>query len=1434
MSLRAQGAVTTGALTSTTGGVKVEANGVGGNVNVGAINAAGLADLFGQSVNFTTIDAGSAQITSVDPLGTGIVGTRITTSGNINLNQQNGSTSPIVGVTTLTTTAGSLSIQSVGAVNLGTVSVTGGTTSITGQVAGNPNDVTIANTLTSSGTVTIGSSRDIIANTITSTGGGVTLNTLAASGQAVRGVGAANMDISASGPINVRAGTLARLGVLTGNGVDVTAPTISATSVNAGAGLASLVAGAGGLIVNGAVNGGPVTLTSLAQTTLNDAVTGSGLVTVSGTTGVGFTTIAGGSTTIGGGAIVGTGGNSATGASNLTINSASANIATIGSGSGNVAVTTSGAATFGTASAVSGMNIQSGGDLSLGSVSVTGGNAVLRSTAGAATLQTGTTAGSLSLTAATAATIPGVITAGNAYTVRGGTVALGVDADAELQQAAGVIDITSTTGAIVGGPGLTLRSDSNANNTGDAIILDSAQGISFTGDEIQAGPAGTAFMGVRAGSGFAVDLGPVLRVGSFFGINPAHTTFLTPFTHDANFTVGTVIANNFQVALSAGNIQTGSVTTTGTTLLQTAGSGTITTGNITAGTLTVNAGGALNAATRTYSTSGTATAGGSSITLDQLISTGGAANATATNGLLSINTVSAATGATLLATGPGNIVLTSATTTAGQLQVAASNGNVQADTLTSGSGNLIATASGSIGGRTTATPTYQGQTSAAITAGGTVIAGTVRAATGALSVSGSALTLGTAGAGTTMALTATTGGIGLTTGTSGGTANLTAVGPLTVTTSLIAGGNATLSASGASTTGLVRSTAGSVSITGQSVTATTVNAATTLGLTGSAGPVALGTGTSGGASTIAATGGTGAITLGSLTSGGATTLTAGSTITGTTVAATGALLTTSPGATSITTASGSSVDATGSSLAIGTATSGSTLNLRSTGGALSLGTGSATGAATLNAAGPLSITTSLTSGGNATLTSTDAITAASLRSTGGSVTATGLSVNATNATAATALALNATGGSTTVGTGVAGTTADLKATGGVTVTTSLTSTGAATIDAGGVATLAQVTAGPTLRITATDAAITGTQKATTVTFVNRTPATTALRLGDGTTADGFRLSTAEVGLVDATRAVFDGGTGAVQIGTLPFVAATGRTNVDVLTTGALSVTGTVTGSGAGRTFRLGGSGTDATALASTIQVVSTDVAGGRLLFDTANLDLRGGRIAVGLTSFLTPLFAGAGLSATEVAAQFVSNPGSSLYNSLAGGVLYSPAAPTLVSANTLSVRYGTYALVQNTAQLGFQSGAVLGGTTTTPVLGALTLSGPGATTPNSFALFGSINGVGSTATAVLGSTILVYTGIDVINSRVNGCIIGSGSGCISTTITRPSLNVFDASRIDIFRSVDNFSVPFDPIIGSNNEALFAGVAAIDVPVAPVECDAGNTSAQCNVPQEKRP
>jgi len=171
------------------------------------------------------------------------------------------------------------------------------------------------------------------------------------------------------------------------------------------------------------------------------------------------------------------------------------------------------------------------------------------------------------------------------------------------------------------------------------------------------------------------------------------------------------------------------------------------------------------------------------------------------------------------------------------------------------------------------------------------------------------------------------------------------------------------------------------------------------------------------------------------------------------------------------------------------------------------------------------------------------------------------------------------------------------------------------------------------------------------------------------------------------------------------------------------------------------------------------------------------------------------------------------------------------------VRFTNFALFQNSGTRGFNMGVVLTGS---PGGGpTLSLIGPGNGARTAFAMFGTINGVNGTSTAILGNTVISSTGIDLANARVNGCVLGTAAGCLTTTISQPTLNVFDPSRLVVFRAEADFTLPFDPVLGSNNEALFAGVGSIAEPSAPEAEDQDEelrrrrAAAQQPTPQEQK-
>ena len=105
-------------------------------------------------------------------------------------------------------------------------------------------------------------------------------------------------------------------------------------------------------------------------------------------------------------------------------------------------------------------------------------------------------------------------------------------------------------------------------------------------------------------------------------------------------------------------------------------------------------------------------------------------------------------------------------------------------------------------------------------------------------------------------------------------------------------------------------------------------------------------------------------------------------------------------------------------------------------------------------------------------------------------------------------------------------------------------------------------------------------------------------------------------------------------------------------------------------------------MATDIRIAATSADGGRLLLGDADVELRGGRIAAGLAAgFLDRLDGGA--------MALIGNANSPLYNAALGGGSYAPGAGTLVSARSLTLRYGQYALFQNTGVAGVKSAAVM-------------------------------------------------------------------------------------------------------------------------------------------------
>ena len=401
-----------------------------------------------------------------------------------------------------------------------------------------------------------------------------------------------------------------------------------------------------------------------------------------------------------------------------------------------------------------------------------------------------------------------------------------------------------------------------------------------------------------------------------------------------------------------------------------------------------------------------------------------------------------------------------------------------------------------------------------------------------------------------------------------------------------------------------------------------------------------------------------------------------------------------------------------------------------------------------------------------------------------------------------------------------------------------------TLDTVGRATAGQVTAtGRTIAINANDIELLGANAgdlsarvtASTVNITNRADVANVTRLGNNPAGSaGFDMTQAEVNRIAAGTVTIESGAQDVQIGALALTTAVGSTRLNIQNTGRIDVTGVVEAGGStnSRTIMLGGNAADAandpaSRRSSVIRVASTASGGGRLLMGGANLDLRGAKIGVGqdnqfLESVgLTP--GGTPLPLETVASEYIASPNSTLY---AAADKYSDG--TILTASTLTVTYSDYALFQNTALPVFEpSGAIVGGLGVNGLLG-LTSSGDSAA--NGFAIFGEINGRTGSQAAVLGPDVIVLKEVNRSNTRINGCVVGSSGGCLVNAVATPNLNVFDSSQVNILRTADDLALSFDPVVGTNNEALFAGLASIDPIAEDAACEDPN-SERCPQGQE---
>ncbi len=1151
----------------------------------------------------------------------------------------------------------------------------------------------------------------------------------------------------------------------------------------------------------------------------------------------------------------------------VTLAAGAGALATGAIASGGDVALTGGSVTFGrvdgsalTASASAGT--LTGGDIAVGgAVSLQASDALgvgaIRATGVASLTGTRIVAGGVEAAGLTATASAGALTVGDL-----------VIGDAATLAATGAL----TTGRITAGGAVALTgSDVGFGQVGAGSFAATASGGAVRGTDILSRGATTIAAGGAIGVGAIGAGGAVTLRGASIGAGRIEGAALNATAATGGILTGDVtIGDGIAIEATRGNVDLGAVTATRGNLAITAGGRLAATGVVAGGTAalrTTGAGGDILLANGLIAAGSVTLGATGNVRAPSIVSRTGDLTIAAPNGELT--GFVPGTGVTLGA-GPGRAVsltigaaarlgdvtggkLTVVATTidAGRidtgtqaLDLRATNGDLTlTGTATGGTVNLGATGRTSLtqvvasGALTLSGGTGIGFTDIAgasidATSGG-AITGTIARSGGALGLRGTAVTLDQATAAAGLTLGATAGDLRVTTLTSGGDAVLSATGLARITGTVTSGGAYRVSAGSVTLggDGVVQRAAGEVRI---AATAGDVTGARGLTLASdadgaggeqlvldAAGGIAFaGTrlvgGSGGGAALGLRTGSGRAVQLGSVQASrigrfdgtgvlGTFSHDAGFVADDVTVGTLG--VTTTRGDVTIgrIAATGDvALRTDGGAIAVGELR-GAGIDLSSS-GALTTGAVTSTGSTTLrgdriDVAGRLAVARQLlaearsaltlrdaSAGGTMTLTAGQALTAGALD--GAAITAKGAGITIAGARAGDALTLTSSR-DLSIGTSSAG--------------------GTATLDAAGLATIAGLTAGPAAAITANDVALSGPLRAQSVTFTNRAPATTTLRLGDGTGTDGFRLSDAEVRQVTADTLRFDAGSGAMEVGTLALATGSGRA-VEMLGTGDIRVIGAVSTQGTGRSVRIGG-GRDG-GNANAIHVVATRDAGGRLLFDGSDVELRGSRIAVGLApGFIDTLQPGAaGLAQAQA---LIGDGNSALYNPQLGGGFYDLNATTTLSARTLTVRFGDYALFQNTAIPGSVSGVQIGGTPAAPITPALRISSFGNPAQASVAVFGTINGIGGASAALLGNAVINIDPLLLPNSRINGCLAGSGAGCITTIVIQPTLQVFDWSSEEVFGIARDVTVPFAPVIGGNNEELLTDLPAL-APQSPAD------------------
>ncbi|RXT36005.1 hypothetical protein B5U99_17715 [Bosea sp. Tri-54] len=728
-SLMASGAITLGTATTTAGDISVTST--GSSIAATRINAADAARLTAAtSVSVTNgLTTGSvANVTAnggplaIDSVNAG-ASSSLSASGAITL----GSAITTAGDFSVTSTSAEIIAATVNAAGNATlsaatsVSVTSGVVTGSGvNLSANGGTLTVAqlnagssSTLTASGAVTLG--------TATTTAGSLTVVSTGADIAAASISSAGDMLLSAASSISVTNGLMAG-GVATvdasGGTLDIdslstagavlsASNTVTLGSATTTAGDLSVVSTSAGIVAANIDAADDVTLTAAISVSVTNGVTAGGAASVTASGGaldIGRVSAGASSSLTASGAI--TLGTATTASGDLSVTSTRAGIvaasidaaedATLAAATsvsvtngvtagGAASVTASGGALgLGSLSAGASSSLTASGAIMLGSATTTGGDLSVTSTGAGITAASIDTAEDATLAAATSVLVTSGVTAGGAANVAAGGGGLAIDT-----LSAGASSFLSASGAITLGRAETSAGDLSVISTGAGILAATVNAARSA--TLAAATSVSVTNGLSAGRGANLSAnGGALAVDQ---LNAGATSTLTA-----------------SAAITLGNART----TAGDLVMTSTGAG------ITAASIEAAEDAMLTA--------------GASISVTNRLTAGGTANVTANGGTLGINTLSAAS-ASLSASDA--VTLGSARATAGDLAITSIGVGITAATVdAAGTTTLRAATDLSIS-------QLVAGASARLSAGGSVIVGSLNARHDLALAAGENLSLGT-------------------------------------------------------------------------------------------------------------------------------------------------------------------------------------------------------------------------------------------------------------------------------------------------------------------------------------------------------------------------------------------------------------------------------------------------------------------------------------------------------------------------------------------------------------------------------------------------------------------------------------------------------------------------------------------------------------------